>query len=331
MKKYFLFAILSMANFFVIPSTRADYIDGVDFYTMTYDLNDFTIPTAVGEVSNIWHDNGSILYKTISSGGKGSYFELSVNGTLLGDGVSWATSNPGIGIQFKLEPGDPFFDPSSSTVAPNYRLDLDKSNGSTSYTTYLHLRYRLIRLLDNIPAGKITSAPSVTLNVYNPDGSGPAFSSGLILSGITSQPTITPCTINAPSSITLPPIYGNSLVEGAQGITDAPQITLTNCPGAINNIIYDFAATYYSTHSYANGIFTTKQGDGYAKNVYIQLQDATGTGIHINSPLTLPGYTGSGDYAIPDFRIAYFIDSGTLDTVTAGQVETAVDFTVTYN
>ncbi|ALR76373.1 fimbrial protein [[Enterobacter] lignolyticus] len=300
--------------------------------TFSHRLSNLYIPEAVG--GETWFDDQNQYNKLdIVASGTAAYADITVAGTVVGttaEGANiYATDNSGIGIAYELNYSTPgATSPQYAYVYPN---KLTFNGSGYSLNGYMHLKYALVRLTQFVPAGPITQLPTVTVNYHNLGASGYPDLSVVTLQGISAQPQITACNINAPGSITLPPVNGNSLVEGAQGITDAPQITLTNCPGAINNIIYDFAATYYNTHSYVNGIFTTKQGDGYAKNVYIQLQDATGTGIHINSPLTLPGYTGSGNYAIPNFRIAYFIDSGTLNTVTAGKVETAIDFTVIYN
>ncbi|ENW4940521.1 fimbrial protein [Salmonella enterica] len=329
MNKHSLLMFLIIANTLTISSAQADYIGNIDFNVMSYNLSAFTIPATVGEANSNWHDNGSVHYSIYPSSSTQTYVTLSVDGSLLGDGVTWATSNPGIGIQYKLNPqGCGAFTPQDVYTAPDYRSDL-VGNGGAACSSYLHLRYRLVRLLETVPPGEITTLPKVTLNAYNLAGDGPSELSGLILSGVRSQPQITPCTINAPSEIILPPINGNSLVNGAQGITDAPKITLTNCPGAINGITYDFAATYFNTCGASQGIFCTQQGEGYANGVNIQIQNADGSAHRINGSIPIANYIGSGDYDIPDFKVAYYISDK--DVVTAGKVASAIDLTVSYN
>ena len=328
MKKLPIFTAMIMSTFFAIIPAHADYFSDVNFHVMTYDLDDFTVPSAVGETSSIWHDAGSIKYETESSVGNHSYMELSVNGTLSGDGVSWVTNNPGIGIQFKVEPGMGGFTPAQTTTAPNYRLDLTAVSSGTWKLTYYHLRYRLVRLLDKVPAGRITSAPTVTLNVYNPDGDGTAVMSGVIMAGIGTQPTVGACTVSAPTEISLPTLYGNVLKNGAQLATASPSISLTNCPGAVDGISYNFSAVY-GTHDAANGVMNTVSGEGYAQNVFVQVQNADGSPHVVNGPVPLNDYNGSGDYKIPDFKVAYFVDDA--DSVRPGNVKSAIELKVTYN
>lgn len=90
-------------------------------------------------------------------------------------------------------------------------------------------------------------------------------SSGLILSGISTQPKVVACNIDGPTQIKLPTLYGASITNGAQNIVEAPTIKLTNCPGAIDGISYNFDASYYGTQNAANGVLKTASGDGYAK------------------------------------------------------------------
>ncbi|MBV8042161.1 fimbrial protein [Pluralibacter sp.] len=325
MNKLFLFIVLATGNLLAANYAQANYIADVQYHTMTYDLGPLDIPASVGDTSSYgWHDNSSIAYTVWTSDGTQSYMELSLNGTLLGDGVTWATSNPGIGIQYKLDPQDGLFTPDYSTTAPTYRVSL--TDYGTSLYTYVHLRYRLVRLLAKVPPGQITFAPDVTLHVYNPDGLG-GDSSGLILSGIASQPKLVACTINAPAEIKLPPLYGNNLTSGAMNVTDAPTISLTNCPGAINNITYNFSAVY-GTHNAANGELNTVTGEGYAEGVYIQIQNEDGSAHIVNGGIDL-GYTGSGDYTIPPFKVAYYIDDPA--SVTVGNVKSAIQFILSYN
>ncbi|WP_262764360.1 fimbrial protein [Enterobacter quasiroggenkampii] len=309
----------------IINTANAHYFTDVSIHDVGYDLNYFTIPANVGENTGAFHDNGSTAYHVAASSGNSAYVDLSINGTLLSDNVTWATSNPGIGIQYRFDsPAD--FVPSWSETAPNYRLDMPHSPGVT--TSYFHLRYRLVRLLEKIPAGKITSLPQVTLRVHNPEGEGTSLISGVILSNITSNLKVTACGIDAPSEIKLPTLYGNTIQNGALNVTEAPTVTLTNCPGAVDGISYNFSAVY-GTHNAANGVLNTESGDGYAQNVYIQVQNTDGTPHIVNGSIPLSDYNGSGDYKIPDFKVAYFVDDA--ESVTAGNVKSAIELKVTYN
>lgn len=328
MKKFLTVAMLAAICMLNTTTAWADYFSEVDYKVMTYDLAPLSIPAAVGGTS-AWHDNNSIQTYTDISDGRNAYIDLTVNGTLLGDGVTWATNNAGIGIQYELSTSAALanvMNPSETITAPNYRLNL---NGSVQlvYRGYIHLRYRLVRLLEKVPPGKLTVVPDVTLHVYNIDGDGQP-SSGLILSGISTYPPIDSCDIDVPAEITLTKLYGNALTTGAQNVIQAPKIKLTNCPGAINGISYEFAAVY-GTHNAVNGVLNTVTGEGYAQNVYIQIQNADGTPHKINNTIALSNYDGSGDYAIPDFKVGYYIDN--TETVTAGNVKTAIEFKVTYN
>lgn len=325
MKKNLLIITLLTGSILTTMPARADYISSVSYKVMTYDLAAFDIPATVGATSG-WHDSSSVLFITTSSDARDSFFELVVNGLLTGDGVTWETSNPGIGIQYKAVVSSTYFSPQESTDSPNYRLTLNGSGNTRS--SYYHVYYRLVRLLEKVPAGRITSLPEVTLNTYNPGPDGSAMLSGLILSGIATQPKVAACTIDAPTEIKLSPLYGSVLQNGAQNVLQAPQITLVNCPGAISGISYNFAAVY-GTHKASNGVLNTVTGDGYAKNVYVQIQNADGTAHKVNGSIPVSNYNGSGDYIIPDFKVAYFIDDA--NTVTAGKVKTAIELKVTYN
>ncbi|HHX9741551.1 TPA: fimbrial protein [Salmonella enterica subsp. salamae] len=325
MRQSLIFAITIAANIVMINYAQANYIgDDINIKDMGYDLDAFTLPATVGD-STGYHDNSSIMYHEAQTGSSTGYVNLSISGTLLGDNL-WATSNPGIGIQYRLESGSADFTPRDTETSPDYRVNLTGSGAIQ--TSYFHVRYRLVRLLDKIPPGKITSLPIVTLNVHNPEGEGTPLISGIVLSKITSNINTTACNIDAPTEIKLPTLYGNELINGAQKITEAPTIMLKNCPGAINGISYNFSAVY-GTHNATNGVLNTVTGDGYAKNVYVQIQNADGSAHTVNGSIPLSNYDGSGDYAIPDFKVAYFIDDA--NTVTAGKVKTAIELKVTYN
>lgn len=326
MRKPLIFAITIAVNMVMINYAQANYIwDDIKIRDIGYDLDAFTLPDTVGGNTGSYHDNGSITYHEGQTSGTTGYVTLSINGTLLGDNL-WATSNPGIGIQYRLDSGSSDFTPERSETSPDYRLNLTGSGAIQ--TAYFHVRYRLVRLLDKIPPGKITSLPIVTLNVHNPEGEGTPLISGVVLSNITSNIKTIACNIDAPTEIKLPTLYGSDLVNGAQNVTEAPTIMLRDCPGAINGISYNFAAVY-GTHKASNGVLNTVTGDGYAENVYVQIQKADGTAHTVNGYIPLSNYDGSGDYAIPDFKVAYFIDDA--NTVTAGKVKTAIELKVTYN
>lgn len=327
MKKNLLIIMLLTGNLLTVGSVRADHIQAVSYRVMVYGLSPLEIPAAVGETTN-WTDTSSVPFDTNADDNRGSYFELVFDGSLTGDGVTWKTSNPGIGIQYKAKVSSPLFTPAESlTPSTNYRLNLNGDEG-TQRSSYYHLYYRLVRLSEKVPSGKITSLPNVTLNAYNPDGAGPGMLSGLILSGIASQPKITACTINAPTEIKLSALYGNNLVNGSQNVSDLQRVTLVNCPGAIDGITYTFNAVY-GAHNAGNGVLKVAEGTGYAKNVYVQFQNADGTAHTINSTTNISGYDGSGDYPIPDFKVAYFIDN--VNNVTAGNVKSAIELQIQYN
>lgn len=322
-------AILSMM---FVNSAFADYVGSINFNTRQYKFVNFSIPASAGESTGWWDENGSanIRFEPSDLDSNYSYIELSIDGTLVAENV-YATSNPGIGIKYQLSISSSGIEPSSSSeTAPNYRLTIvSPTSSGTTLNSYVHVKYQLVRLTDKVPPGNITSVPTATINVYNPSGMGPAFISGVRYNGIVgSQPKITACTFNVPSEIKLTPLYGSNIINGAQNIQGVEKMWLSNCPGAINSISYNFKATY-GTHDNANGVLKTETGEGFAKNVYIQLQNADGTGYNkFNTKIAL-NYDGSGDYALPDFKAGYFVDNA--NTVTAGAVKSALELDVTYN
>lgn len=220
---------------------------------------------------------------------------------------------------------------SSDITAPPYRYTITGPTvpeGAGKIGSSANIWVRLVRLHEFVPKGEIISAPDVTVTFTNVAGGGPALTTGTVLSGVSVQPQITACVINAPTEIHLPPIYGNNLRNGAQGVTDVPTVTLTKCPGAINGITYDFAAVY-GTHKASDGVLNTATGEGYANNVYVQVQNADGTAHIVNGDIAINGYNGSGNYPLPDFKVAYYIDDAS--TVTAGNVKSAIELRVSYN
>ncbi|HEF4889149.1 TPA: type 1 fimbrial protein [Klebsiella oxytoca] len=321
-----LYLPIAAITFFALFPAHADYFDAVRGSVMNYKFDDFTLPANPGETT-YWEEAGSLPTTISRSDTTGSYIALSINGTLVGDNI-YATSNPGIGIQYKTSV-DTLTDACGGTESTlNSRFNLGQQVAA-DMSTYVHVKYRLVRLTNKIPAGKITSAPQVTATFYNPDGRGTAvFTHGIYSSTIASQPKTTSCTVDAPTEIKLPALYGNKLKNGAQTITEAPTIKLINCPGAIDGISYNFSAVYGARDA-SNGILNAVNGDGYAQNVYIQVQNADGTPHMVNSLIALSDYTGSGEYEIPEFKVAYYIENTA--SVTAGEVKSAIELKLTYN
>ena len=316
-----------ISSLLVVPFACADYIGSVNIKDMGYDLGYFTIPDVPGGNSGGFHDDGSLQYQVKVSPNSGSWVELSIAGTLLGDGITWATSNPGIGIQYRFEStSSGAFEPENSETPPSYRMNLKHSGRIAG--SFFHIRYRLVRLLETVPPGQITTLPQVTLLAHNPDGDGPSLISGIVLSKITSQLKPAACTIDAPVEVKLPDLYGSALVNGAQGVTDVSTVALTDCPGAINGIKYNLTAVY-GTRMAADGVLNVATGEGFASNVYVQVQKGDGSALEVNNELSLSNYNGSGDYDLPPFKVAYYIEDA--DTVTAGKVQSALEVKVSYN
>lgn len=333
MKKISRLLILLAGTMANIPVANADYFFFISTTTQTYDFSSTSIPNTVG-ATTAWL--GTTVYPTSFQIGQdklnsvGSNIKLNVGTTLLGDGVTWTTSNPAIGIQYKLSTSPVISGlDSASSVAPSYKLTMTGyPTGGKAITVNgkLNLAYRLVRLKEQIPAGKITG-PSVSATFYNTyDG---ATKTDVLYSGAATQPTYTPCTIDAPTEIKLPTLYFDDLVNGAQGASPTYSIKLKNCPGAMTSISYMLAPIYGGFGGSNNGTFYTATGDGYAKYVYLQLQNADGTGRTINEEITLDNYTGNGDYTIPDFKVAYYIKDVT--KATEGNVQSALVIDVTYN
>lgn len=327
-----LLAFLFLTVLGSIPAAQADYFYYITINTKSYDLGSTYIPQVTGNPSAwIGTSVNSVDFQIGPDplNSVGSQITLRVDSTLLSDGVTWSTSNPGVGIQFQLTTSPVISGlTSSSTTAPTYPLTMSGyPTGGTSTTILgkLNLAYRLVRLLDTVPAGKITP-PSVYVTFYNTyDG---AIYTGAMFSGAGSQPLYYPCSIDAPTEITLPTLYGNNLVNGAQGAVAAPTIKLTNCPGAMGSISYNFTPSY-GAHDAAKGVINTAEGEGYAANVYVQVQNSDGTPRVVNSNIALSDYAGTGSYNIPDFKVAYYIDDAT--KATAGNVKSALQFNIVYN
>lgn len=297
--------------------------------TQVHRIGIFKISDTVYHDSMSGYNSNLFTVNLVPSDGQG-YADLTVNGTPTGTLSSigatvYKTNNPGIGVAYRLSYSVDGTTPNENYVAP-YTVTIT-SNASTSSQGF-HIGYTLIRLTEQVPDGQITELPTVTLNLHNPAGSGYKDLSYVALSGYKGQPMYSACKISTPSSITLPTLYGNTIENGAFNATDLPAIALTKCPGAQNSISYTFKA-FYGVRDAANGVAKTASGSSYAKNVYIQLQNADGTPHLLNSPVVFDGYQGSGDYTLPGLKVAYFIDDAA--NVTAGAVKSAIEFTVTYN
>ena len=333
MKKISLSVILFASCMANIPVAKADYFFMISTTTQTYDFSSTSIPDIVGGTT-AWL--GTTVYPTSFQIGQdklnslGSYIKLNVSSTLLGEGVTWTTSNPAIGIQYKLSTSPVISGlDAESSVAPSYQLTM------TGYPTgdkaiivngQLNLAYRLVRLKEQIPAGKITG-PSVSATFYNTYDS--ATKTDVLYSGAATQPTYTPCTIDAPTEIKLPTLYVDDLVNGAQGASATYSIKLTNCPGAQNSITYMYAPLYGAYGDGTQGYMYTATGESNAKNVYLQMQNPDGTGQSVNNHITLSNYTGSGDYTLPEFKVAYYIKD--VNKATEGNVKSAIVIDITYN
>ncbi|HCF8020001.1 fimbrial protein [Klebsiella aerogenes] len=333
MNKKGLFAFILFAFLGSIPAAQADYFYNITVNTKSYDMSSSYIPQTVGatgpwmgtSVNSVDFQIGPDPLNSV-----GSEITLRVDSTLQSDGITWATSNPGVGIQFQLTTSPVISGLiSSSTAAPTYPLTMTgypTGGRSITISGKLNLAYRLVRLLETVPAGKITP-PSVYVTFYNTYDH--AMYSGTMYSGAAKQPLYYPCTIVAPTEIKLPTLYVDDLVNGAQGASSTYSIKLTNCPGAQNNITYMYAPLYGAYGDGTQGYMYTATGEGSAKYVYLQLQNPDGTGQAVNNNITLNNYTGSGDYTLPEFKVAYYIKD--VNKATEGNVTSAIVIGITYN
>lgn len=297
--------------------------------TYPHDFSGWSIPQSVGGTS--WFDDWNKLYAVnISEEDSGNaYADLTVNAAIVGttaDGATiYATNNPGIGVAYQLNYSTPSdTSPQYATTAP-HTLTFPKDSATNGY---IHIKYELVRLTAQVPAGPITVVPDVTLNYHNPPGSANPDKSFLARSGVSKQPKMTPCTINAPTEVNLATLYGGNAVNGAQLATSIPTLRLTNCPGAITSMSYKFNAMY-GTHTSAEGVMNGETGSGYAQGVFVQFQNADGSGFNQFNNSIMLNYTGSGDYVLPEYKVAYYIDD--VNSISTGQVKSALQFTVEYN
>jgi type 1 fimbria pilin len=287
--------------------------------TVSYKLGSVSIPDAVG-ATTAWQQYDSLAYYTsCHGGGDGSAtFSLTIGGTQVDD-ATWKTDNAGVGIQYKLLDGYTLFPPTE-----RYPYETEITSSCSGVGSYVHVEYRLVRLAQQLPPGDIGPLPTVTVNVKNDE---PAVSdqSQLFLSGMGSSPTVTNCTIDAPSQITLPDLQTADVVEHTNlGTTPIP-ITLKNCPGAVNNITYKFSPAD-GTQDRMNGSMFTASGS--AHGVYLRLTKDNGNPYPLNEVSQIDNYQGSGDYALPA-NISYYIV--TESDVTVGPVNEALTLTVGYN
>ncbi|EAC1130747.1 type 1 fimbrial protein [Salmonella enterica subsp. enterica] len=326
-----LFFILSGVSILTSINAYADYFDvQAPPSVKSYNFSAVSIPDTVGATTNDL-DGNAFMYTIHYSETMGATLGLKVNGTLLGDGKTYATNNPGVGIQYTFHlMKTQGLSPTGDIKAPPfvYTSVGHGTDDGVITSQSLNVWYRLVRISEFVPSGAITTVPDVSYIITNPAGEGEPVITGTILSGMGAQPKVVACTINAPTEIKLSPLYGKDIRAGALNVTDAQKITLTNCPGAINGIDYNFSASY-GTNGAAIGVLKTATGEGYAKEVYVQIQNADGTPHIINGVIPLEGYNGSGDYAIPDFKVAYYVYDPSI--VTAGKVKSAIELKVTYN
>lgn len=131
------------------------------------------MPSSAGGTT--WFDDWGEHWKLpiIASSQKG-YIDFTVNGeptggTTTNDATVYKTNNPGIGIAYQMSYSNAgVLTPNKDFTAP-FRLDVD-SNVNASGD--LIIRYMLVRLTDELPAGPITEVPSVTVSYHNPADSG---------------------------------------------------------------------------------------------------------------------------------------------------------------
>jgi type 1 fimbria pilin len=294
-------------------------VTNVEKQTVGYDLSAISIPDQPGGAS-AWKENNS-LSVVYDCGANGSVtYSLNVAGVQI-DNKTWKTSNEGVGIRYKLEGAYDFF-PSVETYPYTTKQPSCKEGKET--TTYVHVRYQLVRLAAHVPAGGVGPLPNVTVNVNNDDPAAKDFSQ-LFLSGIAKNIKVNGCAIDAPSQVTLPDLYTADLLAGVNLQTTRIPITLKNCPGAVNNITYKFSPAN-GTMSYANGEMKTAPGS--ARGIYLRLTKENGQPYSLNGIFAIDHYQGSGDYSLPA-NISYYIHS--VNDVRPGPVNEAITLTVDYN
>lgn len=297
-------------------SLQASYFSSVDNLNIAYDLSGFTLPTTPGAVTD-WAAVESMSYTVVADSNTESYISTQIGGRVLGDGVTWITTNEGVGVQFKLTDLSGCL---PEATQPPYDMALPA--GATCLNSAIQVSYRLVRLADFVPSGSI-SMPSVQLLFNNYAGAPVATLRPMYYSGATNQPAITPCVIDTPSVVRLDDLPSANLQTGAMNMKNVP-VTFSRCPGAISNIRY-LVLSPYGPHDNATGTINTKPGS--ASGVYFQLLRSTAEPYNLSLYYDLPGYNGSGDYSVP-LNIAYYIDDPA--QVTLGDVESIVTLVVNY-
>lgn len=298
------------------PSLSAAYFSSATILDADYRLSSFTIPTTAGATTE-WADSGVMPYNVVSDGVSGSYVSLSMGGYVLGDGVTWITTNNGIGVQFKLTDVNGCL---PELLTPPYRYTLPATTSCLSSS--LRVSYRLVRLADFVPAGEIMM-PNVQVLFDNHPDSPVANFGPMYYSGFTDQPIVTPCDIDVPSVVRLDDLPGANLQSGTMNMKPVA-LTFTNCPGAISNIRYQFTSAY-GPHDTVYGTINTRPGS--AAGIYFQLLRSASEPYQVSTFYDLEGYNGSGNYTVP-FNVAYYADSPSL--VTLGDVEGQITLVVNY-
>lgn len=312
--RLYLLGVLLLAS--CMPQARASYYASAPTTNYAYSLSHVQIPATVGATTE-WQSAGVMGY-TIGAGGIGpAYTSLLPGGGLTSDGISYRTSNSGVGVQFKTE--DENGCAPSATIPPfNSVLPVD----TTCTQSAIRVSYRLIRLADKVPAGKI-AMPNLTVSFYNPMGTPVTSFGSIFYSGATDQPEITPCQINLPAQVSLDDLQAGEIKDGAQKMKHV-DISLNQCPGAIDNISYFFTSPY-GPEDTVYGTINTRPGS--AAGIYFQLLRGENDPYQITASYPLDGYDGSGNYTIP-FNVAYYVNNP--DHVQLGDLESVVSLVVNY-
>jgi type 1 fimbria pilin len=292
-----------------------------------------SIPKEVGAFSE-WMDPTSWTAKclgtsTVDSSAK---IYMRVNAVQI-DSNTYATSNPGVGIQYNLD-----FNGVSSNE-PTTTLDLETQphciKQGIIYLPYIHVQYRFIRLLNKIPKGKIT-LPSTTFEVVNGSGydgsynDASGFYSGYVLTENIDIP-FTACTIDAPGSIQLPDLNSGDIKfskTSYTGPTVRMPIELRNCPGGFESITYKITPGTSHPPADMKGLLETT---GPSPNVYFRITKA-GSGFALDVEHTLANYDGEGDYPdLADFNVGWYIHSDALSDAIEGNYRAIAILQLTYN
>ena len=310
--------LLAPLLLFIFPPLPlwASYFASAEAINISYRLGDLQIPATTGATTD-WTTNGAMPYTVVSDNNAESFLDLTMGGHVLGDGVTWITSNAGVGVQFKLTDVNGCL---AEATQPPYYMSLPANTSCLSSS--LQISYRLVRLADVVPAGKI-DMPNVQVSFANYSGAPVANFVSMFYSGGSDQPQIIPCDIDVPGEVRLDDLQSGEIAAGTLKMKNVP-VTFRNCPGAISNIRYAFTSAY-GPQDAAYGTINTSPGS--AANIYFQLLRASGDPYHIAEYYDLEGYTGSGEYSVP-FNVAYFVASP--EQVALGDVDSLVTLTVNY-